>query len=39
MKPLLLAGYTLLFVLFFAYTVRLQRRLTTLEQRLGDLRE
>jgi CcmD family protein len=39
MEPLLLAGYTLLFVALFGYVFRLQRRLTTLERRLDDARK
>lgn len=37
MKPLLLVGYTIIFVVLFAYVVHLQRRLGRLEDRLSDL--
>lgn len=36
MDPLLVGGYTLIFVTLFGYIVRLQRRLSRLEQRLDD---
>ena len=36
MEPLLLAGYTALFVAFFGYVFYLQRRITRLERRLED---
>lgn len=39
MKPLLLAGYTIIFGLFFGYVVRLQHRLSRLEDRLSDIPE
>ncbi|WP_079977575.1 MULTISPECIES: CcmD family protein [Halococcus] len=38
MEPLLLAGYTALFVAFFGYVLYLQRRITRLERRLEDTR-
>jgi CcmD family protein len=37
MEPLLLAGYTTLFVAFFGYVAYLQRRLTRLEGKLDDV--
>jgi CcmD family protein len=37
MEPLLLLGYTAIFVLLFAYVVRLQRRLAQLRRRVDDL--
>jgi CcmD family protein len=39
MEPLLLAGYTTLFVAFFGYVAYLHRRMEKLERRLTDLRE
>jgi CcmD family protein len=36
MEPLLLFGYTTLFVALFGYAAYLQRRLTRLERRLND---
>lgn len=36
MEPLLLAGYTALFVVFFGYVLYLQRRINRLERRLED---
>lgn len=36
MEPLLLVGYTSLFVLLFGYMLRMQRRLARLERRLSD---
>lgn len=36
MEPLLLVGYTALFVAFFGYVVYLQRRIIRLERRLDD---
>lgn len=38
MEPLLLFGYTALFVAFFGYVAYLQRRLQRLERRLDDAR-
>lgn len=37
MEPLLLAGYTALFVTLFGYVAYLQRRMKRLERRLADL--
>ncbi|WP_137284408.1 CcmD family protein [Halorussus salinisoli] len=37
MEPLLLAGYTTLFVSLFGYVAYLQRRLRRLEQRVTDV--
>lgn len=39
MEPLLLAGYTLMFVAFFGYVAYLQRRMKRLERRLADVTE
>jgi CcmD family protein len=39
MEPLLLFGYTGIFVLLFAYLVRLQRRVTSLRQQVEDLNQ
>ncbi|WP_158059502.1 CcmD family protein [Halorussus halophilus] len=39
MEPLLLAGYTALFVAFFGYVVHLQRRMSKVESRVADLRD
>lgn len=39
MEPLLLAGYTSLFVAFFGYAAYLHRRMGRLERRLSDLRD
>ncbi|RLM56633.1 CcmD family protein [Halobellus sp. Atlit-31R] len=36
MEPLLLAGYTALFVAFFGYVTYLQRRMSRLERQLED---
>jgi len=38
MEPLLLFGYTSLFVAFFGYAAYLQRKLSRVERRLNDLR-
>jgi CcmD family protein len=38
MEPLLLAGYTTLFLVLFAYLFRLQRRLAAVERSLDDIR-
>jgi CcmD family protein len=38
MEPLLLFGYTALFVAFFGYAAYLQRKLSRVERRLNDLR-
>jgi len=38
MEPLLLFGYTALFVALFGYVAYLQRRLHRLERRLDDAR-
>ncbi|SEO29889.1 CcmD family protein [Halogranum amylolyticum] len=37
MEPLLLAGYSIIFVALFIYIVRLQRRLSRLERKVSDL--
>ncbi len=39
MEPLLLAGYTTLFVAFFGYVAYLHRRMNRLERRLTDVRD
>lgn len=39
MEPLLLAGYSIIFVALFAYVVRLQRQLSRLERTVSDLDE
>ena len=36
MEPLLLVGYTTLFVLLFGYMLRIQRRLDRLDQQVKD---
>lgn len=36
MEPLLLAGYSALFVAFFGYVAYLQRRVARLERKLED---
>jgi CcmD family protein len=38
MEPLLLFGYTALFVALFGYAAYLQRKLGRVERRLNDLR-
>ncbi|WP_081927436.1 CcmD family protein [Halobellus rufus] len=37
MEPLLLAGYSALFVAFFGYVTYLQRRMARLERQLEDV--
>lgn len=39
MEPLLVAGYGIVFLAIFGYVVRLQRRLTSLEDQLHDLQQ
>ncbi|WP_327053007.1 CcmD family protein [Halomicrococcus gelatinilyticus] len=39
MEPLLLAGYTTVFVVLFGYVTYLQRRMSRLERRVTDLRD
>lgn len=39
MEPLLLAGYTSLFVAFFGYAAYLHRRMSRLKRRLADLQD
>ncbi|MFB6109617.1 MAG: CcmD family protein [Halodesulfurarchaeum sp.] len=36
MKPLLIAGYSAVFVVLFAYVLRLQRKVARLERRLDN---
>lgn len=38
MDPLLLFGYTALFIVLFGYTAYLQRKLGRVERQLNDLR-
>ncbi|WP_458185587.1 CcmD family protein [Haladaptatus sp. NG-WS-4] len=37
MEPLLIAGYSIVFLTIFAYVLRLQRRLSSVEDSLRDL--
>lgn len=37
MEPLLLAGYSIIFVALFGYIVRLQRQLSKLERKVSDM--
>lgn len=39
MEPLLLAGYTAVFVALFGYVAYLQRRMSRLEHHVTDLRD
>ncbi|MDY6775155.1 CcmD family protein [Halorutilales archaeon Cl-col2-1] len=39
MEPLLLVGYSLIFIGIFIYTLFMRRRIKRLEQRVADLRD